>query len=198
MTSRTVYKGPTVLAHTMEGEEWRPVVGFEERYEVSSMGRVRRSFSAPKCRSTYPGRLLNPDLSECGYYRARLCRNGKHQVEQVHRLIARAFLPGFEPNRQVNHKNGNKADNRLENLEWVTPRQNVLHAWRTGLCKPLRGEASGSSKLTKKEVEVILFLNAHKVAEKLLAEAFGVTIATVSSIVRGETWVHVTNNQKDN
>jgi hypothetical protein len=181
----------------MKKEIWKSVDwfdGFKGTYDVSSHGRIRRSFSAPG-KSTYPGRILtpNPD-SKSGYLRATLHCGGKMRREQVHRLVARAFIPGFQAFRQINHKNGNKADNRIENLEWVSARQNVLHAWKNGLCKPNNGENHGCHKISEREGKAALYLLAHGVSGKLVAGAFGLTQGNISSIKRGKTWKHLTQH----
>lgn len=168
-------------------EEWRDVVGFEGIYEVSSLGRVKRI--APS-NSTYSGRILNPDFAT-GYARVSLHKNGKCHRLQIHRLVARAFLIGFEPNRHVNHKNGVKRDNRVENLEWVTPRQNVLHAWRLGLCKPVFGEAHSQAKLSDRDVRAIIALVANGTSSRVVANAFGVSESTVSQIILGKTRTYI-------
>lgn len=182
-------------ASERETEEWRPAPDFEDAYEVSSMGRIRgltrtmRHWKGGVAR--VPSRLLTPDAST-GYARVTMHSGGKMIRCQVHRLVARAFLDGFMPNRHVNHINGNKLDNRVENLEWVTPRENVLHAWRTGLCKPNLGADHGAAKLNDSAVRSIMHLASRGIEQTLLAEAFGVTHAAVSSIVRGKTWKHIT------
>ena len=177
----------------IDGEEWRPVVGFELCYDVSSLGRVRRNQNASTKSTTFPGRILTSSAdSSTGYHRVTLHSKGRKQREQVHRLVARAFIEGFEPGRHVNHKNGIKTDNRVENLEWCSARENVLHAWRMGLNTPNRGEQSGRSTLKDQDVRIISFLLSRGVQAAILAEAFGVTGANISSIKRGQSWTHIT------
>lgn len=98
-------------------EEWRDVVGSEEFYEVSSHGRIR---SKP--------RILKPASIPSGH----LCLSlGSKRREYVHRLVAEAFIPKISHERiWVNHKNGDPTDNRVENLEWVTPGENIAHGYR--------------------------------------------------------------------
>lgn len=117
----------------IEGEEWRPVVGYEEFYSVSNMGRVR---SERRGKRTYEGRLLNPseppNKPRQQYYRVSLYKGTAQRTtkKRVHRLVAEAFLDPNLRHLEVNHKNGNGKDNRLENLEFVTSSQNALHARR--------------------------------------------------------------------
>jgi len=127
----------------LTGEVWKPVVGLESDYEISSKGRLRaiyRSRSSLWRNSGNPiVRLLSPRISN-GYYRTH--------IGLVHRLVARAFCDGFAPDLVVNHLNGVRTDNRPENLEWCTPKQNAQHAWETGLCnEETRAKMSAKAKL---------------------------------------------------
>jgi len=126
-------------------EEWRPVVGYEESHEVSNLGRVRSktrmvertlSFNTSK-KAMYPykGKLMNFYITRKGYHRTAL--NGKKHL--VHRLVADAFISRVEGKTQVNHINGIKGDNRVENLEWCTNAENAQHAWKIGLNKGKTG-----------------------------------------------------------
>ena len=106
-------------------EEWRDVVGFEGVYEVSSAGRLRNKKTQRFLSSNGRG----------GYVVDILCSNGKSKTARRHRIVAEAFIPNPEHKPEVNHKNGNKEDNSVENLEWATHRENTDHAWLTGLTK---------------------------------------------------------------
>lgn len=103
-------------------EEWRAVVGYEGVYLVSSIGRVKNSY----------GRILKPDIARNGYPRVKFFDNKKYQI---HRLVAMAFIPNPDNKETVNHKNGVKTDNRVENLEWNTYSENSKHAYAIGLNK---------------------------------------------------------------
>lgn len=96
-------------------EKWKPVNGYEGLYEVSNFGRVRNS--AHKIRKT--------QINNRGYYNVRLCKNGKYKTCLVHRLVAIAFIPNDDTSLEVNHKDENKQNNMIDNLEWVTRKENM-------------------------------------------------------------------------
>lgn len=101
-------------------EEWRTVLGYEGIYQISSIGRVKNAY----------GHILKPETSRNGYKRVTFYDRKKFQV---HRLVAIAFIPNPEDKDVVNHKNGDKLDNSVENLEWSTWSENLKHAYAIGL-----------------------------------------------------------------
>jgi len=120
-------------------EIWKDIEDYRGVYQVSSIGRVRR---LKRIREN----ILSCAPNTSGYPTVHLCKNGKRSTKTVHRLIAQAFIPNPENKPQINHKNGIRPDNRLENLEWCTSSENNLHAYRTSKRKVLRGENHGMSK----------------------------------------------------
>lgn len=120
----------------MEKEIWKDVVGYEGLYKVSNTGKV---FSLE--RHGTKNRLMCAHDNGKGYYRVKMSKNDISKSHMLHRIIAEAFIPNLENKKCVNHINGNKKDNRIENLEWCTHSENVNHAIRTGLkkIKPLPG-----------------------------------------------------------
>lgn len=104
--------------------KWLPVVGFEKKYLVSSRGEVKRLHKYTE--ESY----RRPREDKNGYLVMILHAGSKHRYVRVHRLVAEAFLPNPKKKPQVNHINGNKKDNRVENLEWVTNSENALHKFR--------------------------------------------------------------------
>lgn len=126
-----------IFEDSMKGEEWKYINDFPEDYEISSFGRVRSKLRT-KVRSngrpqTYKPKLLAMQLHNTGYYRVRLCVNGKKVSRSVHRLVAEAFLDNLNFKEEVNHVDGNKLNNNVLNLEWVTKNENMEHATVTGL-----------------------------------------------------------------
>ena len=119
------------------GEIWKPVVGYEKSYSVSNFGRICRNGytkSWPIGPRKYPRMLLNPSVEQ-GYLRVFFCENGEVSVERskVHQIVADAFIPNPYNKPYVNHIDGNKTNNRVDNLEWVTASENTRHAYDTNL-----------------------------------------------------------------
>jgi len=106
-------------AYTVQGETWRPIPGFEGRYEVSDLGRVWTHVS---------NRLMKPSLDSSG--RPAVCI--AHRALRVHRLVAAAFLGPCPEGQEVRHLNGDRTDNRLSNLAYGTHQENVADAFRHG------------------------------------------------------------------
>jgi hypothetical protein len=180
-------------------EIWVPAKDVEGYYEVSNMGRLKRCprlsrNSANKNTFRYYGeriRSLNYKNKK-KYINITLSIEGKDIYKQMHKLVLSSFIdPPFEK-AVVNHKNGNKHDNRLENLEWVTQRENNIHARKLGLTKPALGEQSGKTYLTNEEVIEIVKLRKTGLSYKDIAKKFNSTVKNVGDICRGRTWKHIT------
>lgn len=118
----------------MQDEVWRPVVGYEDYYEVSNLGRLRTvghiiEYSDGRRRHVRGGRMISYGKPRPnGYYIKCLQRGNTKKYVTIHRLVATAFIPNPMGLEQINHINGNKIDNRVENLEWITREDNMLHA----------------------------------------------------------------------
>ena len=162
-------------------ESWVAVSGWP--YEVSNMGRVRRSEPAS---GTRPGLVLKGELIRRGYLRVQLRKEGHMQRAMVSRLVAEAFVPKRMGALYVNHKNGNTQDNRAANLEWVTQSENQLHAYDTGLQRA--GSRAVRAKLTEAQVVEIIARHAAGETQTALAREFPVNQSMISKIVRGEYW----------
>lgn len=130
--------------------EWRPIPTFGGRYEISNTGLARRSAPA---KSTYVGRVRVPRVNRWGYLHFVATRDDKCVDIRIHRAVAIAFLgdPPF-PGAQVNHKDGNKLNNRVENLEWCSRQENVSHSRRVGLCHDTKivCQLTGNGSLVRK------------------------------------------------
>lgn len=155
---------------------WKTIDYINPRYEVSDTGLVRSTIRFIK--------LLNPRTSSHGYKRVGLRLSDKPFEVSVHRLVATAFIPNPENKPAINHKNGNKTDNRVDNLEWVTSAENSAHAVAHGLM--LKGDRHPRTKLSESQVaELKLLINEGVQTLTHLAKQFGVSVTHVADIRRG-------------
>lgn len=168
----------------MTDEEWREVLG--GNYEVSSMGNVRRKTPG---RRTWPGRLMKRTVAGAGYWMVNPTVNGKNQPTLVHRLVACAFLGPCPEGYEVNHKDGDKLNARLDNLEYVTHAENMAHSTKSGMSP--RGEESANTHLTDADVLEIRRLDSDGVGLPEICEMFNIARATACQIVTGATWSHL-------
>ena len=131
----------------MEEEIWKDVVDYEGFYLVSSLGRIKNITPRTYRDKVFPskGRITSGCLKN-NYTTAGLTKHKKENVFLVHRLVAIAFIPNPENKRCVNHINGIKHDNRLENLEWCTYSENMNHSFNNGLHKALKGSENHKSR----------------------------------------------------
>lgn len=168
-------------------EEWRPCFG--GFYAVSDMGRVRRERKGP---GTRPGRILKATSGSNRYLTVDLYGNGEHRMMLVHRLVAKAFLPHDPERLEVNHKNGIRHDNRVENLEWVTCSENHRHAFRSGLRTPTRGEQCPQHVLNEATVKLIRERRSRGETTIAISTSLGIRPTTVYAVTQRRTWRHVT------
>ena len=173
------------------GEKWKPVVGYEGTYSVSDAGRVMRT---ARGRNTRPGRVLAPATNHGGYRIVCLSQNGKERTAVVHSIVARAFL-GDPHGLHVNHKDGDKQNNHVANLEHVTAAENNRHAVEMGLARtnPEQCRLAGrrNSTLTVADVRRIRRVAARGTSYVNLAREYGVHASTIGGIVRRERWQSV-------
>lgn len=143
---------------------WKPIVGYEGLYEVSDSGQVR-SLSKLCGRSKRDEKELKTFVNSFGYVKVNLFRNSCGKQFSVHRLVAEAFIPNPDNLPQVNHKDGNKQNNTVENLEWCSVSENINHAIqvlnRKSRNQPVTLVKNGTQIYFDSKKEASLFLNCH-------------------------------------
>ena len=173
----------------MAPTEWKPIRTFEGIYEVSDLGLVRRVAPHRGYDHRGAGHILSTKSGP--YARVELCNGPIRWRELVHRLVAGAFVPNPHGHSEINHIDGDKRNNRADNLEWVNHSQNMRHAHETGL-KDERGERHPMSKLTADDVLAIRAeYDPPVVTLKALGDKYGVSESQISHIVRRMQWTHI-------
>jgi NUMOD4 motif/HNH endonuclease len=170
-------------------EEWKDIIGFEGVYQISDRGSVR-SFDRLIPHSKFgvfhrKGQRMKPEIDRYGYYRVGLTRDGKQKHFLVSRLVAMHFLsPPIK--KTVNHRDGNKLNNLVSNLEWATVAEQNRHAIeKLGL---RRGSAFSNAKLSDEKVN---YIRSSKKTIKQIASELSVSFTLVSLVRRNLIWKHV-------
>lgn len=175
----------------MENEEWRPCVYngvLYDNYLVSDSGRVK---SISTYRSNMTGRIKRPQKHSSGYLRLMLSRKSLTTNAYVHRMVAEAFIGPIGHGLNINHKDGIKGNNTLDNLEIVTYSENMLHAIHVIRTNGSLGARHHMAKLTDADVLQIRRMSEEGTPLRDIAEAFGVCKLNVRSIVLRKTWRHI-------
>lgn len=174
-------------------EIWKDVVGYEGYYQVSNLGNARsldriiiNKDGVPKITRGMNLKLRNRQ----GYLFIDTYINLRSKTTRVHRLVAEAFIPNSHNKPHVNHINGIKTDNRVENLEWCTMKENMVHASQIGLVS--KGEKIHSSKLTNEIVIKIRELSCQGMTAPQIEKEIGIIKpCQINAIIRREAWKHI-------
>lgn len=139
-------------------------------------------------------KVLKQSIDKKGYCRVGVWIDGKIKTLKAHRVVATTFIPNPENKPQINHKNGIKTDNRVENLEWCTNKENSHHAVKMGLFKPslVRGEQHGHTKTTNEQILEIVKKVKSGAMLKDVANEYGLSRTTLTDIIKGKVWSHIT------
>lgn len=170
----------------MNKEKIKQIEGYED-YFITTCGRVLSKKRGPL-------RELKFSLGSKKYPKVGLFKNNKMKNLTVHSLVAKTFIPNPFSLKEINHKDGNKLNSSVENLEWVTREQNEQHAWQNGLKTAIKGENHYAAKLKEKDV-VWIFENHIKFGGTMssveIAKKFNVMRETIKDIAKGRNWKHI-------
>ena len=174
-------------------EIWKDIQGYEGLYQISNLGNVKTLHYGQKVHNhnweSTPSRLLKQKTSTSGYQRVELYKKDSRKCFYVHRLVAIAFLENPENKPQINHKDGNKFNNCIDNLEWATSSENLKHAHQTGL-KPssMKGVTGHKSHKARTILQYDLNGNFVNIWYSMVeaANSLGTRSTTISSCVRGK------------
>lgn len=153
----------TIKGDVIMQETWMPIKDYEGLYEISNFGNVKslkkewigfNYKSKTYHKVTMEERIMKASVSKYGYKQVLLSRSNKKSLKLIHRLVAEAFIPNELNKPCVNHIDGNKLNNRVENLEWCTYQENSLHAWKNNLVTSyLKGKMGKEHNLSKKVIQ---------------------------------------------
>jgi hypothetical protein len=166
-------------------EIWKDIEGYEGLYQVSNLGNVKRLAG----KWVKKERLIKFKIDRYGYPSYSLSKNKVLKSKTAHRLVAKAFVPNLLNKPAVNHINGIKTDNKVENLEWCTNKENTAHSIEIGL-QDQKGVKHHKCKLTEEQVLEIRKI-AYSETRTALSKKYSVSRAHILRLIKNEGWEHI-------
>ena len=176
---------------------WEDVLEFESFYQISNFGRLRSKSRIVangqdnKSERLVIGRIIKTQNNGKGYLQYYVSIHRKRIMRYAHRLVAYYFLPNPNHYTEINHKDGNKSNNNVSNLEWCSKSQNMVHAINTGLKVSQKGEEVARAKLNNESVLQIRKLASEKMLHKDIAKKFNISIGYIWHLVNKTKWKHI-------
>ncbi len=172
-------------------EIWLPIKNYENCYEVSNYGRIKSLDRISWQGVHFKGKILKGTITFDGYKTVNLTKNGQGKRLSVHRLVAQTFIPNPNNLRDVNHKNFDRIDNRVENLQWMSSEENIKYSIKNGRCSHLTGGNMHSrSKLTKEQVDKIRkeYLENELLTHLKLSKKYNLSKSAISALIQNRSW----------
>jgi len=164
----------------------KEIKNYEGLYTISNKGVIR---------SLYTGKIIKQYLNRYGYYQVRLYKNNKPRNCTVHRLVAETFIPNIHNAESVNHIDGNKTNNKVENLEWCSSGENFSKAYHAGLIA--KGNLNGNSIFNEEQVRFIRDAYKSGYSERRLARVFNTTHDVIDDIISRKSYSNVSDTKKN-
>ncbi|MDD5589059.1 MAG: NUMOD4 domain-containing protein [Candidatus Nanoarchaeia archaeon] len=178
----------------MKKETWKNIEGYDGIYQVSDRGRIKSLSRLHKIHHNYyvkcKTKILKQTTTKKGYLRIGLNKNNITKQFQVHRIVSIAFIPNVWNKPQINHKDGNKKNNYIKNLEWCNNSENQKHSFKFGLMNDRKGENHNLAKFTNKQILEIRKLYP-QISGYKLAKIYNVHHATIYNIIHKKSWCHI-------
>ena len=162
----------------MNKEQWRAVKGYEGIYEINNFGEIKslsRKISNGSGFYISKEKILIKAVSTTGYYKIKLCKNGVHKDHKIHRLVASSFIANPLNKPEVNHIDGNPKNNNVENLNWSTHRENMIHANVFGLRK---------KKLDAEQEKKVIRMYLSKTDHKVICKEFDISKTMIYEVLK--------------
>lgn len=183
-------------------EKWKDIPSYEGHYQVSNLGRIKSLekviINVNGIKHKRKSRILKPYKDSKGYLCVDLRLDNKRFNARVHRMVGICFIKNPNKYPQINHINGIKTDNNVQNLEWCTNKQNCIHAHQNNLTNPARGVNHGSRVLEEHEViEIFKEYHENGTYQYLIAKKYGISQGQVHNIVSKKHWGHLWEKELD-